>query len=80
MPIDPSTLKTQAAQAIPLSPCIRVCTLDDDRICVGCGRHIDEIVAWTVMGIQEQRAVLARSEQRRRERMKSIEEVSRYGR
>jgi uncharacterized protein len=28
------------------SPCINVCTLDDDEICVGCGRHIGEIAAW----------------------------------
>jgi predicted Fe-S protein YdhL (DUF1289 family) len=77
MPTDPSTL---ASQATPLSPCIRVCTLDDDRVCVGCGRHVDEISAWTLMSGQEQRAVLARSEERRRLRNKSIEEVSGYGR
>ena len=28
------------------SPCIDVCTLDDDELCVGCGRHIEEIAAW----------------------------------
>jgi len=28
------------------SPCINVCVLDGDKVCVGCGRHIDEIVAW----------------------------------
>jgi len=28
------------------SPCINVCVLDADKVCVGCGRHIDEIVAW----------------------------------
>jgi predicted Fe-S protein YdhL (DUF1289 family) len=28
------------------SPCINVCTLDRDHVCVGCGRHIDEIAAW----------------------------------
>ena len=29
-----------------VSPCVRKCTLDDDDICVGCFRHIDEICAW----------------------------------
>ncbi|MDB5976465.1 MAG: hypothetical protein JWR07_3225 [Nevskia sp.] len=29
------------------SPCIDVCSLDDKDICLGCGRHIDEIVAWS---------------------------------
>ncbi len=28
------------------SPCINVCTLDRGEVCVGCGRHIDEIAAW----------------------------------
>jgi predicted Fe-S protein YdhL (DUF1289 family) len=28
------------------SPCINVCTLDRAEVCVGCGRHIDEIAAW----------------------------------
>ncbi|MFI4981936.1 MAG: DUF1289 domain-containing protein [Nevskiales bacterium] len=29
------------------SPCIDVCSLDGKDICLGCGRHIDEIVAWS---------------------------------
>jgi predicted Fe-S protein YdhL (DUF1289 family) len=28
------------------SPCIDVCTLDRRDVCLGCGRHIDEIAAW----------------------------------
>lgn len=28
------------------SPCIGLCQLDEKRICLGCGRHIDEIVEW----------------------------------
>ena len=26
------------------SPCIGVCTLNEENICIGCGRHIDEII------------------------------------
>ena len=26
------------------SPCIGVCTLNEDSICIGCDRHIDEIM------------------------------------
>ena len=26
------------------SPCIGVCTLNEDDICIGCDRHIDEII------------------------------------
>jgi predicted Fe-S protein YdhL (DUF1289 family) len=29
------------------SPCTKVCTLDEEgRICLGCRRTVDEIVAW----------------------------------
>ena len=28
------------------SPCVRNCCLDDKDICLGCFRHIDEIVGW----------------------------------
>ena len=28
------------------SPCVRKCTLDQDDICIGCFRSIDEICAW----------------------------------
>ena len=28
------------------SPCVRTCCLDDDDVCIGCGRALAEIVAW----------------------------------
>lgn len=32
--------------AEPASPCTGVCRLDAASVCLGCGRHIDEIVEW----------------------------------
>lgn len=29
------------------SPCINICKLDKNKICVGCYRTIDEIAHWT---------------------------------
>ncbi|QLE85255.1 MULTISPECIES: DUF1289 domain-containing protein [Shewanella] len=29
------------------SPCVAKCGLNDDDFCVGCFRHIDEIVGWS---------------------------------
>jgi len=29
------------------SPCIRMCTLNQDEICIGCGRRLEDIMAWT---------------------------------
>lgn len=28
------------------SLCIRICTLDEDDVCLGCGRTLEEIKAW----------------------------------
>jgi len=40
------------------SPCIRKCTLDDDDICVGCFRSLDEICAWGGASNDQRREVL----------------------
>jgi predicted Fe-S protein YdhL (DUF1289 family) len=47
------------------SPCINVCELNSAQICVGCWRHIDEIVAWRQLSDEQRRAVIARSANRR---------------
>ena len=44
--------------AKPQSPCISICTLDDDDVCMGCYRSLDEIVDWTMMSDDEKRTVL----------------------
>jgi uncharacterized protein len=42
------------------SPCISVCTMDAAAgICIGCGRTLDEIAAWSVLDADAKRAVLA---------------------
>ena len=40
------------------SPCIRKCTLDDDDICVGCFRSLDEICAWGDASNEQRRQML----------------------
>jgi len=52
----------------PVSPCIQVCTLDDNQVCIGCGRTVDEIIDWTRMTAVQKWAVLTLSAQRRNER------------
>jgi predicted Fe-S protein YdhL (DUF1289 family) len=32
-----------------LSPCIGICSIDDDGLCGGCHRTGDEIAAWALM-------------------------------
>lgn len=42
------------------SPCVHICALDDEDICIGCQRSMDEIVRWGRMDDAERRQVLAR--------------------
>ena len=41
----PGTTKPGATK--PSSPCVKVCRLDRDQICVGCGRTLQEIAGWS---------------------------------
>jgi len=50
----------------PTSPCISVCRMDEQNdLCAGCFRTIDEIRDWIIMPPEERRAVLARVAERR---------------
>ncbi|MBA1203703.1 DUF1289 domain-containing protein [Pseudomonas capeferrum] len=40
------------------SPCVSVCALDEDDICVGCQRTVAEITQWGRMDNSERRSVL----------------------
>ena len=41
------------------SPCVSICALDEQDICTGCQRNVDEITRWSRMDNAERRAVLA---------------------
>ncbi len=58
-----NTDKVDAANAAALtSPCVGICTLDAQSICLGCQRTADEITRWAVMDAAERDAVLQRIE------------------
>lgn len=40
------------------SPCVHVCALDDEDICIGCQRNVAEITLWSRMDNAERRQVL----------------------
>ncbi len=40
------------------SPCIRNCCLDENNVCVGCFRSLDEIVAWGSSTNKEKKKIL----------------------
>lgn len=46
------------------SPCVSICALDDNDICVGCHRSGDEITRWSQMSNEERRDVLRKVAER----------------
>jgi predicted Fe-S protein YdhL (DUF1289 family) len=52
------------------SPCIRLCTLDDDDICVGCNRSVGEICAWGGASDDERRQILTAASERHKLRQR----------
>ena len=45
----------------PESPCVRNCCLDEADVCLGCGRHVQEIIGWGPASAEERRAILERA-------------------
>jgi len=41
------------------SPCVRNCCLDEQDVCMGCGRHLQEIMRWQASTDAEREQILA---------------------
>ena len=50
------------------SPCVRNCCLDEQDVCLGCGRSLDEIKVWSEAGDAERMQILEQAARRRAER------------
>ena len=48
----------------PASPCISVCALDADDVCMGCYRTADEITEWFMASDAHKRLILERCRER----------------
>ncbi|MBK3749350.1 DUF1289 domain-containing protein [Stutzerimonas balearica] len=46
------------------SPCVSICALDEQDICIGCQRTALEITRWGQMSDDERREVLRRCDER----------------
>jgi predicted Fe-S protein YdhL (DUF1289 family) len=57
--------KTFDRKDVVASPCIRNCCLNEEDICAGCFRHLDEIIAWRQLNNTEKQQVLQRCQQRK---------------
>jgi len=40
------------------SPCINICKLDENKICIGCYRTLDEIANWTKYTDEEKQNII----------------------
>jgi len=58
---------TEPIVGVP-SPCVRNCCLDERDVCLGCYRHIDEIIGWSGSSDEEKLEVIARCRARYREK------------
>jgi predicted Fe-S protein YdhL (DUF1289 family) len=48
------------------SPCVRNCCLNDDDICLGCGRSLQEITRWSSASDTDKQLTLIAATERRR--------------
>lgn len=46
------------------SPCVSICALNEDDVCLGCHRSVEEIAGWARMDDDERRAVLKKVAER----------------
>jgi hypothetical protein len=53
--------KKPVSEVLIASPCISICVLDENDICAGCYRSVEEITRWSDAGNDERRAILAQS-------------------
>lgn len=46
------------------SPCVRNCCLNEQDVCMGCYRHIDEITGWNQASQERKKEILSRIKER----------------
>ena len=60
----PKALFSNVSPAVP-SPCISLCRLDEQKVCLGCFRHGEDIREWRSADDNRRRVIRAEAEQRR---------------
>lgn len=64
VPRPPKPLYSNVSPTVE-SPCISLCRLDEERVCMGCFRHVDDIREWRSADDQRRREICATAEQRK---------------
>lgn len=63
----PDTVAKAAPEVTRKNPCVRNCCLNEQDICLGCGRTLVEITGWTRLTDAEREHVLMAAERRKKE-------------
>ena len=64
-PVRPAKpLYSNVSAAVP-SPCISLCRLDEQKVCLGCFRHVEDIREWRSADDERRRVICAQAQQRR---------------
>jgi uncharacterized protein len=50
------------------SPCQLICTYDDERICIGCYRSMEEVSNWDSLTNEEKQKVIDNTNKRREQK------------
>nr|WP_218165272.1 DUF1289 domain-containing protein [Pseudomonas agarici] len=57
-------LYSNVSPAVP-SPCVSLCRLDEQKVCIGCFRHVEDIRQWRSADDQRRRVICEQARQRR---------------
>ncbi len=60
----------------PNSPCVNICSLDQEGYCRGCMRTRDEIAGWIRMNAEQQWAVVRACDERRLARFPAVSRLA----
>ena len=47
------------------TPCVNICVIEEDGLCVGCARTLDEIAGWGTMSAEQRRELMSMLRKRR---------------
>ena len=47
-----------------VSPCVNICELDADQLCIGCGRSLAEIAEWSAASNPRRQQICDQAQQR----------------
>ena len=57
-------LYSNVSPAVP-SPCISLCRLDEQKVCLGCFRHVEDIRQWRSVDDEQRRQICREARARR---------------